>query len=210
MIKFLIAIALLVFVSPQALANDHDNIKPAEDTVEYAAVVASSSTIDLPIAADAYGIGSRFGDPGDKWIGGRMACAPHNYVSSTAFVCAHRNYPCGTILIVEYPVTGIRSWCVVADRGPYGASVFAPNGKVITSQSGTPAWYVKPSQGSNPPNYLCPDGGCTGRWKGVIDMSPAVSKAMGHPGMGTVKVWRLKRVVDYQKYIASKKSNTTI
>lgn len=194
---------LVVFLAltSRAVADDPKAIVP-EENVEYADIVASTLSMALP-EADQNGIGSRFGDPGDKWIGGRMACAPHDFVDSKAFVCAHRSYPCGTILVVEYQ--GKRSWCVVADRGPYGANVFAADGKIVTSTSGA-AWYVKIKQDQMPPSDLCPDGNCTGKWRGVIDMGPAVSKAMGHPGMGYVKVWTLRRIVSWQKYMAKKKT----
>lgn len=194
---------LIVFLSflPSAAAGDPKQVVP-EETVEYASIVASGSGISLPSDSDEHGIGSRFGDPGDKWIGGRMACSPHDYVDSKAFVCAHRYYPCGTILVVEYQ--GKRSWCVVADRGPYGANVFAADGKMVMTPAGGAAWFVMTKANQAPPDELCPDGGCKGKWRGVIDMAPAVSKAMGHPGMGYVKVWTLKRIVDYQKYLAKK------
>jgi hypothetical protein len=195
----------LWMISRSAAADDPPEILP-DDTVEYASVVSSGSGVSLPADTDERGIGSRFGDPGDKWTGGKMACAPHDAVNSVDHVCAHRWYPCGTILIVEYPATGKRNWCVVADRGPYGANVFAADGKAVLSPSGGAAWYVMIHAGDPPPDDLCPEGGCTGKWRGVIDMSPVVSKGMGHPGMGYVKVWRLKRIVDYQKYLARKRS----
>jgi len=184
---------------------DAPQIVPAE-TVEYASIVSSGSSVPLPSSTDETGVGSRFGDAGDQWTGGRMACAPHDKVDDKMHACAHRWYPCGTLLIIEY--NGQRSWCEVTDRGPYGANVFAADGKMVMN-GGSPAWYVMVHQGDPPPDELCPDGGCKGRWRGVIDMSPAVSKGMGHPGMGYVKVWRLKSVVDYQKYLATKKRPVT-
>lgn len=188
-----------------AKADPPAAVAPAE-TVEYAAFVVSSS-VQLPSRSDNNGIGSRFGDPGDRWTGGRMACPPHNVVDSTSHSCAHRWYPCGTLLIIEYK--GQRNWCEVTDRGPYGANVFASDGTLVTDDAGNPAWYVMVHKGDLPPDSMCPDGGCKGRWRGIIDMSPAVSKGMGHPGMGYVKVWRLKSIVDYQKYLATKKRPPT-
>lgn len=179
---------------------DAPQVVPAE-TVEYASIVSSGSSVPLP-SADENGIGSRFGDSGDRWTGGAMACAPHDKVDSTMHACAHRWYPCGTLLIVEYK--GKRNWCEVTDRGPYGANVFAADGKPVLDEAGNAEWYVMVHPGDPPPSELCPQGGCKGRWRGVIDMSPAVSKGMDHPGMGYVKVWRLKAVVDYQKYLATK------
>lgn len=177
-------------------------------SAEHAAWIANAP-VSMPPVVDGEGIGSRFGDPGDRWVGGRMACAPHDRVNSSHFVCAHRSYPCGTILIIEYPKTGKRSWCVVADRGPYGASVFAPSGDQVALASGDKAWYIKISKTDHPPDHLCPGGGCSGRWRGVIDMSPAVSKAMGHDGWGAVKVWKLSRVVNFHRYMSSKKPRPT-
>lgn len=197
MFKLMHSIFVLVYglVIPQP-------VKPVpEVSVTYASVVASSSRIQLP-SPDQIGIGSRFGDPGDEWTGGRMFCSPHAYVSPKEFVCAHRYYPCGTILIIEYGSK--RSWCVVADRGPYGANVFAANGKIVNDGSGHPAWYVMGDRHSPPPDDLCRDGGCRGRWRGVIDMTRAVTDHMGHPGWGYVRIWTLRRVVNYQKYLAKK------
>jgi hypothetical protein len=100
--------------------------------------------------------------------------------------------------------TGQRNWCEVLDRGPFGASVFAADGSKVMITPKKAAWYIKIREGDLPPVDLCPDGGCVGKWRGVLDMSPAVSKGMGHTGWGTIKVWRLKRVVDLQRYLAKK------
>lgn len=174
-----------------------------DETVYYASVVASDRSISLPRATDEHGIATRYGTPGDKYGSGGVACKPHDKINDTDHVCAHRSYPCGTLLIVENQKTGERNWCEVRDRGPFGASVFAADGSKVMNGK-RQGWYIKIRQGDLPPHELCPDGGCTGKWRGILDMSPAVSRGMGHTGWGTVKVWRLKRVVDHQRYLAKK------
>lgn len=177
----------------------------AEVTFAYATYVASSA-MTLPKKTDESGIGSMYGTPGDKWMGGRMACAPHDPVPQNEHVCAHRYYPCGTLLIIEYTKTGHRTWCEVKDRGPYGANVFVSGSNEKVVIDGKEAWYIKKTKHDTPPADLCPSGDCVSRWRGVIDMAPGTAKAMGHPGWGSVRVWTLKRIVDEQKYLATKKS----
>jgi hypothetical protein len=179
------------------------NIVP-EETEAYAAIVASDHSIQLPSGTDESGIATRYGEPGDKFAQQGTACKPHNKINQYEHTCAHRWWPCGTLLIVENTKTKERNWCVVRDRGPYGANVFAADGTKVMAGSRA-AWYIKIRKDDPPPDDLCPGGGCTGKWRGVLDMSPAVSKGMGHTGWGHIKVWRLKRVVDLQKYLAKKK-----
>lgn len=177
-----------------------------EVTLAYAQYV-SSSTVTLPSSTDESGIGSMYGTPDDRWLGsGKMACGKHEAVPQDEHICAHRYYPCGTLLIIEYTKTGKRTWCEVMDRGPYGANVFTKdtNEKVIID--GKPAWYIKKKAHDTVPDELCPSGDCVSRWRGVIDMSPGTARAMEHPGWGAVRVWTLKRVVDTQKYLARKQS----
>lgn len=164
---------------------------------------------DLPPNPDEYGIASRFGDPGDKHIGGTLACKPKERVSLTEHQCAIRSkrYKCGTILIIENKRNKKRSWCEVADRGPYGANVFVKGEsglEPVFLSSGRKAWYVKKRRSHNPPEDLCPSGNCVGRWRGELDMSPAVSDDLGHNGFEKVKVYRLSRVIRYFKYLQAK------
>ena len=193
------------WISPTAQAGGSFHPGP-ENTVEYASVVASSQVVHLPPTTDEHGIATRYGYPGDKYGQQVTACAPHQKINSTEHTCAHRWYPCGTILIVESQKTDRRSWCVVRDRGPYGASVFAEDGSRVMVGPKKAAWYIKIRASDQPPDELCPEGGCTGKWRGILDMSPAVSKGMGHTGWGMVKVWKLKRVVDHQRYLEKKES----
>ncbi len=75
--------------------------------------------LSLNIEADE-GIATRFGDPGDPWMGGDLACL-HRPMAPDDMVCAHLWLPCGTPIVVtnlERPGTAI---CIVGDRGPYGA-----------------------------------------------------------------------------------------
>jgi hypothetical protein len=177
--------------------------KTPEETEDYAKIVASDRSIQLPSNPDDSGIATRYGSPGDKFAQQGTACKPHDKINDYDHVCAHRWYPCGTLLIVENSKTGDRNWCVVLDRGPYGANVFAADGSKVMAGNRA-AWYIKINKDDPPPAEFCPEGGCTGRWRGILDMSPAVSKGMNHTGWGPIKFWRLKRVVDLQKYLQKK------
>jgi hypothetical protein len=201
-------VALFAWTSPHAEADATAPIP--ELTASYASVVASSSHIPLPPTPDEHGIAARYGAPGDKFAQQGTACAPHAKINDVDHVCAHRRYPCGTILIVENQKTKDRNWCVVLDRGPFGASVFAADGTKVMVKPKKAAWYIKIREGDLPPDSLCPDGECVGKWRGVLDVSPAVSRGMNHTGWGNVKVWKLRRVVDLQRYLAKKASRPVI
>lgn len=95
---------------------------------------------------------SRFGDPGDLQAGGLAACATRLSSPIPLHHCAHRQLPCGTIIFLSGP-NGL-SWCVVADRGPYGA-VWQGQWKLKTSAK------------------------ALGRWRGDVDLSPIVADELG-------------------------------
>jgi len=132
----------------------------------------------LPRSDDS-GLATRYGEPGDKWVGpgGVLACGDGSQtIWNTRNVCAHRFYPCGTFLIVENIRTGERTWCEIMDRGPYGAYVY---------DGGARKWVVKKRR-SDP-----------GEWRGILDMSPDVSISIGHNGFEHVRIWsdiRLRRI----------------
>lgn len=126
------------------------------------------------------GIGSVFGFPGDRWAGGNLACAPDRPVADGERVCAHRTYRCGTVLIIENVRTKKRSWCHVMDHGPYGA---------IAVVDGEKKWVLKASKDD------------PGHWRGIVDLSPAVSADIDHNGFEKVKIWKLKDVATYLKRI---------
>jgi len=165
-----------------------------------ATIVSTGTSVDLPSSPDSFGVASRFGDVGDKWIGGTLACQPDDRVSLDEHQCAHRKYPCGTILVIENARSGDRSWCEVVDRGPYGAHVFL-DGEPVLTETGEKAWYVKNTRDEDPPEELCPMGGCKGRWRGILDTSPAVNDDLNHNGLEKVRVYRIRRVRSYLKSV---------
>lgn len=112
------------------------------------------------------GLSTIFGSKGDKWAGGTLACSPRKIVGDQ-HVCAHRTLPCGTLLALENPRNGKRSWCLVMDRGPYGA--LDENGE----------WFVKTD----------PDE--PGKYRGVLDISPASAKLMEHNGFQKIRAYRI-------------------
>jgi hypothetical protein len=119
----------------------------------------------VPRGKPITGIASRYGDPGDYWGAGNMACTkkpPDNFIKG----CAHRTLPCDTILLLENPRTHRRSICLVLDRGPYGAMY---EGK----------WLIKIHRAD------------PGVWRGVLDLTPAVSNELEHNGFEKINIWVL-------------------
>lgn len=105
---------------------------------------------------------SIFGMPNDKYQGGTLRCVMRNPRSSDLGI-AHRTLPCGTRVIIVNERTHKWSSAVVMDRGPYGA--------IYHGQ-----WVLKRS--NNDP----------GRWRGGVDLLPAVAKKIGHNGFEKVKL----------------------
>lgn len=160
--------------------------------------------LDEPDLPDPHyqGVASRFGKANDKWVGGNLACDGDRRVQPEDHICAHRylasKYGCGTVLILENPRTGNRSWCEVLDSGPFGARVYA---KGVTGKytepvyvDGKHAWYVKIRRGDKPPEKKCPSGDCIGKWRGYLDISPAATEELGHNGMEKIHAWRAERL----------------
>lgn len=80
--------------------------------------------------------------------------------------CASRTLPCGTRVVIAYK--GNLTTCTVLDRGPYGALL--PDGR-----------YVVKRKRSGP-----------GRWRGALDLTPAVADAAGltrRTGRAKLRYW---------------------
>jgi hypothetical protein len=120
------------------------------------------------------GLATRFGDPGDFLAGNHLSCT-HQKMQPGQLACAHRTLPCGTPLILENPRTGQFALCQVLDRGPFGAIL--PSGQ----------WGMK-IRSSEP-----------GDWRGVLDLSPAVSQALGHNGRERIRIF-YQRVASHLRY----------
>lgn len=110
------------------------------------------------------GVATRFGDPGDVLAGDHLYCTGKK-MEPGALVCAHRTLPCGTLLMLENPRTGRFAVCEVLDRGPFGAQL----------DTGEWAFKIRPSD--------------PGRWRGVVDLAPAVAEALAHNGRERVRVF---------------------
>lgn len=107
------------------------------------------------------GRATRFGDPGDRWAGRHLSCT-HEKLKPGQMVCAHRNLPCGTVLVLHNPRTRRLAACEVLDRGPFGAIL--PTGE----------WGIKIKRDE------------PGTWRGILDLSPAVADALAHNGFEKV------------------------
>jgi hypothetical protein len=109
------------------------------------------------------GLATRFGDPGDLLTGAHLSCT-HQRLQPGQLVCAHRTLPCGSVLLLHNPRNNRMAVCEVLDRGPFGAIL--PNGE----------WGVKirPSE--------------PGKWRGVVDLAPAVADALGHNGREKIQL----------------------
>jgi hypothetical protein len=116
-----------------------------------------------PVAADR-GVATVFGDPGDQLAGGHLYCTGKK-MEPGQLACAHRTLPCGTVVMLENPRTGRFAACQVLDRGPFGAKL----------ESGRWAFKIHEKD--------------PGQWRGVIDLSPAVSQALDHNGRERVRLY---------------------
>lgn len=116
-----------------------------------------------PMSAER-GMATRFGDPGDMLAGDHLYCTGKK-IGPKQLACAHRTLPCGTVVVLENPRTGRFAVCEVLDRGPFGA-------KLDTGE-----WAFK-IRATDP-----------GRWRGVIDLAPAVSDALDHNGQERVRLF---------------------
>jgi hypothetical protein len=120
------------------------------------------------------GLATRFGDPGDRLAGRHLSCT-HQAMQPGQMACAHRTLPCGTTLLLENPRNGRFAVCQVLDRGPFGAIM--PTG----------SWGVKMTRHQ------------PGNWRGILDLAPAVAKALGHNGRERIRVF-YQRIAPHLRY----------
>jgi hypothetical protein len=104
-----------------------------------------------------------FGTPGDKLAGGN-AIYIRRKVNSEDIGVAHRTLPLGHKIVVQNPKTGKIAIATVIDRGPYGA--------IYDGE-----WVSKRTKDD------------PGEWRGCLDLTPALAKAIGHNGFQRVKVF---------------------
>lgn len=105
---------------------------------------------------------------------GKFACGG-DWEDETLPVCAHRTLPCGSWILVENLETDDWAWCKVMDRGPYGK--LDGNGKWFNSALERKAAKKEDRKPRK------------GRYRGILDMGPSVSSAVGSDGMLEVKIW---------------------
>ena len=125
----------------------------------------TSGPIDLPEPelppTSQQGVASWYGN-GD-WHGSMTANGetfdPYDYT------CAHRSLPFDTVVLIENGATGKRVWCRINDRGPYG----------YMTEGGEWAMTVSSSEAYN--------------WRGILDMSTSVSRALGTQDVGLQQVY---------------------
>lgn len=99
-----------------------------------------------------------FGYEGDPLSGGKNMCTGVK-MGRDEMGIAHRSLACGTRVVLYNPRTHRSTLAVVVDRGPYGAM----DGET---------WVIK-RRPSDP-----------GTWRGCLDISWSVAKALGFEGFG--------------------------
>lgn len=109
-----------------------------------------------------------------------------------AHTCAHRWIPLGTRIDIEVKKgkhKGKRSWCIVTDRGPYGAYLHDGT-RVQRMHKMGGVWKVKHFNGVWEEFESKP-----GRYRGLIDMSLGTARDLqgieeGKPDNFVVRIWR--------------------
>lgn len=109
-------------------------------------------------------VSTQFGHKGDPWIGGKAHCTKRYIDEHRDVGLAHRWLPCGTRVRIRHLKTGKAITATVMDRGPYGA----------LDEDGN--WFVKT------------DRGAPGTYRGCADLTPLVTKALGHRGFDRVQL----------------------
>lgn len=109
-------------------------------------------------------IGTVFGAVGDKHMGTKTACAPYIFDRNVIGI-AHRFLPCGKHVLIHIPRTDKWQDAIVIDRGPYGAIM----------EDGS--WGLKIKRDD------------PGKWRGCVDMTPPLSRALDHSGWDIVEIW---------------------
>ena len=111
----------------------------------------------VSLSSGNYCKSSVFGYSGDPLKGGTNVCTK-KHMGNDELGVASRTLACGTQVFLFHPRTGRSVIAAVVDRGPYGA----------TDEEGN--WFIKKKR-SEP-----------GQWRGCLDISRAVQKALGHNG----------------------------
>lgn len=111
----------------------------------------------------------------------KLACSWWGYKARPEdLFLAHRSLPCGMTVWVKNPRTRKTATAVVLDRGTFGAMGCYQQGSLRCVPCGAlqakPGWCIKIYK--NDP----------GRWRGIADLSPALTEALGHNGMEKVQI----------------------
>lgn len=115
---------------------------------------------------------TRFADPGDRWRGGKSPCIGRR-VEHTDWGIAHRTLPCGTLVTITNLRTGLSVTAPVVTRGPYGACLDEG-----WTRGPCKAWGIK-ARAAAP-----------GRWRGIVDATPPVFRAIGAKSFDRVTLTR--------------------
>jgi hypothetical protein len=135
-----------------------------------------------------------FAKHGDHWNGGPSPCL-HRIVQPDDNIIAHRTLPCGTVVLLYNPKTGMSTVATVGDHGPYGACTAEGWKRGTKCPKGY--WVVKRKR-SDP-----------GVWRGGFDLTPRVSRALGHKSFQVIHMVVLKKGMKKQKYV-SKRSRPSV
>lgn len=109
-----------------------------------------------------------FGQRDDKYVGGK-ALHLKRRINGRDRGIAHRRLPLGTAVLIRNPRNKLYARGIVLDRGPYGA--YDKKGR----------WFVKK-----------PGSKRRGKYRGCIDLTPALANAIKHNGMQRVELWVIR------------------
>jgi hypothetical protein len=142
-----------------------------------------------------------FGMEGDRLAGKRARLLRRPVDPAVDMGIAHRSLPMGSLVVVEIPAKGTWAFAVVIDRGPYGrvrpkGSPCPETGHLLSDGrcwvNGAHAYRKCRKAGKNPHSQSCYYKGS--KWRGGVDATPALARALNHDGWERVRVRAVKGV----------------
>jgi hypothetical protein len=130
----------------------------------------------LPPIQDT-GLASYYGSdlPSEQGMHGQVTASGIPFDPSQR-ICASRSLPFGTIVVIERVRTGDWTWCVIEDRGPYGAiledgswaAMFRRGSQYVVRRRSGGVWNAEEVYDERP-----------GTYRGIIDLSLGTAEDLG-------------------------------